>query len=109
MHLRGSAGITIALIMAKRFSWTPESIALLGTDADVAIARRLRISPALVQTQRQKRGILSRHERCKWGETELALLRTHTDAEVAHTTGRTLEAVAAKRRSIGNVGAQKSQ
>jgi len=91
--------------MAKRFSWTPESIALLGTESDVAIARRLRISPALVQTQRQKLGILSRHERTKWGETELALLRTHTDAEVAQITGRTLEGVAAKRLSLSNVGA----
>ncbi len=84
--------------------WTPKRIALLGTDSDRAIAKRLGVSPSLVGNQRRAIGIPAARELgappCKWGETELALMRSYTDEEVAKMTGRSIHDVAAKRRSL---------
>jgi hypothetical protein len=85
--------------MLSRNFWTPERIALLGTDSDGAIAKRLGIPLAAVWRQRTTLGILP-HRTCKWGETELALLRSYTDEEIAEMTGRALQEIAAKRNSL---------
>jgi hypothetical protein len=80
--------------------WTPDRIALLGTDFDPVIAKRLGITKHKVYLQRRRLGIKPLEIPCKWGETELALLRSHTDQEVAKMTGRSVTEVAAKRLSL---------
>jgi len=92
-----------AKLMPKRHNnnfWTPDRIALLGTDFDPVIGQRLGISTHKVRAKRVQLGIRPLQMLCNWGQTELTLLRTHTDQEVAKMTGRSLNDVAAKRRSL---------
>jgi hypothetical protein len=90
--------------MSAPHFWTRKNIALLGTDFDDVIAKRLGIRPSDVFLQRRRRGIRAfgtlRHGHCKWGQTEIGLLRNYTDQEIAKLTGRSLKEIAAKRRSI---------
>jgi hypothetical protein len=90
--------------MSAPHFWTREKIALLGTDTDGAIAKHLGIAPSQVFLQRSRRGIRAfeslRLGRCKWGQTELGLFRNYTDQEIAKLTGRSVQDVAAKRRSL---------
>jgi hypothetical protein len=79
--------------------WTIERIALLGTVSDREIAKRLGIPVSAVHGQRTIRNIPP-WKRYKWGETELGLLRTYTDQEIAELTGRSLFDIAAKRREL---------
>jgi hypothetical protein len=81
--------------------WTPEKDALLGTDSDCAIAKRLGVTHAAVWQRRQKLGIPACHlSKTKWGECEIALFRSYCDKEIQRMTGRTLAEVVAKRRSL---------
>ena len=79
--------------------WTPERIALLGTDSDVAIAQRLGVSLGSVWRQRTSLSILRighpSGEKQNWD-----CLCTYKDEEVAKLTGRKLSEVVAKRRSL---------
>jgi hypothetical protein len=90
--------------MSAPHFWTHERIALLGSDSDYAIAKRLGISPSEVFLQRSRRGIrafASMHRgECKWGQTELGLFRNYSDQEIAKLTGRSVKEVAAKRKSL---------
>jgi len=84
--------------------WTPETLALLGKMPDSELARRVGCTAQAVSLKRNKlhipRFISSSHRvhRVHWGETELGLLRNHSDKEVAKMTGRSLTEIAAKRR-----------
>ena len=84
----------------KNNFWTTDRIALLGTDFDPTIAQRLGITTHKVRAKRVQLGIRPLQMLCNWGQTELALLRTHTDQEVAKMTGRSIKDVAAKRQSL---------
>jgi hypothetical protein len=89
--------------MSAPHFWTRKKIALLGRDSDGAIAKRLGISTAQVFQQRTRRGIRAfesfHHGHCKWGQTELGLLRNYSDQEIAKMTGRSLQKIADMRRS----------
>jgi hypothetical protein len=79
--------------------WTAERIALLGTCTDAEIANRLGISHNAVFVQRKTHKIPP-WNRYRWGETELELLRTSSDQEVAEMTGRSFQEIAARRREL---------
>ena len=78
--------------------WTDEEIALLGTDEDPVIARRLGVSPSVVENKRRGLGI--RSLRNVWKPEEVALLGTAPDREIAERIGRTTEAVLCKRHLL---------
>jgi transposase-like protein len=84
--------------------WTPEQLALLGTDHDEAIARRIGRSRSAVTTQRVQRGIPAFSGWTgggrAWTAEEVALVGTLPDREVADRIGRTLKAVQNKRASM---------
>ena len=90
--------------MSAPHFWTRKRLALLGTNSDGAIAKRLGITPSQVFLQRNRRGIPAfeslHHGRCNWGQTELGLFRSYTDQEIAKLTGRSVNEVAAKRRAL---------
>ena len=79
--------------------WTDEEIALLGTEYDSLIARRLGISTHVVEDKRRRLGIPPR--RLRWTSEEVALLGTKTDREVAILLGRKVAAVRKKRLLLG--------
>jgi hypothetical protein len=81
--------------------WTPEREALLGTEADTAIAKSLGVTPSTIGHRRERLGIPSfGSSKTKWGQVELALFRSYSDAEITRMTGRTSVEVVAKRRSL---------
>ena len=81
--------------------WTPAQLALLGTDHDDAIARRLGRTRAAVSSQRRLRKVPAFAGWAGggpgWNAAEVALLGTRPDAEVALRIGRTVKAVQAQR------------
>jgi hypothetical protein len=84
--------------------WTTEEDALLGTDHDEAIARRIGRSASAVTTRRVKRKIPAFSGwTCgapSWTAEELALLGTDHDEAIAQRIGRTAGAVGQKRREL---------
>ena len=81
--------------------WTAERAALLGTDSDAVIAERLGVSIAAVEAQRKQRHIpVYGNGGCRWGQTDLGLLRSYSDEEIAKITRRSLREIAAKRREM---------
>jgi hypothetical protein len=85
----------------QRGGWTAEQLALLGTDHDKAIAKKLNRTRGAVTTQRVKRKIPafsgSPGGGRAWTDEELALLGTDHDEVVAARIGRTPGAVSQKR------------
>src|SRR5205085_2650098 len=89
----------------KGQEWTPDQVALLGTDHDEAIAKKLGRSRSAVTTQRTSRKIPAYSGwpggGPGWTDEEIALLGTAADAAVAKQVGRTPGAVAQKRAVLG--------
>jgi hypothetical protein len=82
-------------------SWTAEILPLLGTVSDAKLGKRVGRSAQTVGALRRRLGIKTFSEgRHPWGETELGLLRSYTDKEIAAMTSRKIEEIAAKRREI---------
>jgi hypothetical protein len=82
-------------------SWTTEIVPLLGTMSDAKLGKRVGRSAQTVGALRRRLGIKSfASVVSRWGETELALLRSYTDEEIAAMTSRKIEEIAAKRREI---------
>jgi hypothetical protein len=82
--------------------WTEAEIALLGTDTDGAIARRLGLAKKRVSWKRAQLGIRSFAKLPdRWTEREIALLGTAPDPEIAKRLGRTPESVCQSRRNRG--------
>jgi hypothetical protein len=80
-------------------SWTAEILPLLGTMSDAKLGKRVGRSAQTVGALRRSLGIKSfGGVVSRWGETELALLRSYTDEEIAAMTSRKIEDIAAKRR-----------
>ncbi|GAB0151095.1 hypothetical protein [Marinobacterium sp. BA1] len=73
----------------KRYEWTEEAIALLGTMPDRKLAEKLGVSLAVVRGRRIKEGIArsGSKKRHKWTKEELALLGTDTDQRIADRLG----------------------
>jgi len=87
-----------------RGGWTAEQLALLGTDHDEAIAKKLGRTRSAVTSQRTLRKIPAFSGNPgggpAWTPEEIALLGTDTDAAIAEKTGRTWTAVAQKRGAL---------
>ena len=87
-----------------RGGWTADQVALLGTDHDEAIAKRIGRSPGAVTSKRVglKIPAYSGHAGGgrEWSAAEAALLGTDRDAVVAAKLGRTVRAVASKRTAL---------
>ena len=81
--------------LPARHNWTDDEIALLGTQSDAAIARRLGVTEAVVYNQRRRLGVARPVER--WSNDQMRLLGTATDAEIAHRLGKNEAAVRSKR------------
>ena len=82
-----------------RHHWTEEEIALLGTESDAGVARRLGLSKVIVMNIRRRLGIPAFQQR--WTELEIAMLGTATDDEVARRLRKPLRAVREKRERLG--------
>jgi hypothetical protein len=92
-------------VMHERQPWTPAEEALLGTDQDAVIAKRLGRTRPAVSARRCLLNIspfaISVPRRpCNWGAIELAMLGRYPDAEIARITGRSLKEVQAKRGEL---------
>jgi len=84
--------------------FSAREIALLGTDTDRAIAKRLRRNPGTVDEKRRKLGIppfCKPPEIRPFTSDEIALLGTDTDKAVAIVLGRSEKTVAFRRRKLG--------
>lgn len=91
----------------RRGAWTPEELAMLGTDADPAIAARLGVSLRTVFLKRSGLGIPPatvhppRPRDTRWTADMLALLGTMTDAAVARALNITARVVQRQRVNCG--------
>ena len=92
------------VIKRKSKAWAPTEIALLGTDADLEIAKRLGRTKAAVQKERQLRKIPAigdKRPRIKSrGTIEVLLFDQYSDAEIAKLLRRDLKDVTALRRKL---------
>jgi len=79
--------------------WSEQEIALLGTDSDPKIARRLGLSNYAVFDKRRSLGIPRPPQR--WTEAEIGLLGTASDGEVARRIGKKASTVKFKREQLG--------
>ncbi len=89
--------------MGRTAFWTAEKVALLGMHPDKALGERFGVSRLAVRMQRYRRGIPAKHgspRHQNWGQTDLGLLRSYTNSEIAKMTGRSSKEVAAKRKSL---------
>ncbi len=86
--------------MPKAKPWNAREDALLGTDSDRAIARRLNRDWRAVNQRRLRLGIApfaDPQQLPKWGATELGMLGRYADHYIARLTGRAVAEVKAKR------------
>lgn len=87
-----------------RGGWMPDQMALLGTDHDEAIAKRIGRSPGAVTSKRGglKIAAYSGHVGGgrAWVSSEVALLGTDHDEVVAAKIGRTVRSVLSKRTAL---------
>lgn len=87
--------------MHKKYEWTADRVALLGTDTDKEIAKKLGIHRVTVRMRRRSLGI-ARYYAYK----DLPLGKV-SDAAIARAKGVTVSAVAQQRRRYGIPAAQK--
>ncbi len=80
--------------------WTPDEEALLGTDTDAAVARKLKRGLRAIQHRRELLNVpaFGRHD---WAEAEERLLGTDIDRVIAQKLGRTTVSVTHRRRQLG--------
>ena len=78
--------------------WTEEEIALLGTESDGAVARRLGLPQYTIENKRRRLRLPSL-PRC-WTRKDIALLGTAIDREVGHKLGKSGAAVRRKREHM---------
>ena len=88
----------------ERGGWTPDELALLGTDHDKVIAEKLGRTLSAVMSKRVQRKIPAFSgwpgSAPGWTDDEVKLLGTDTDEAVAAKIGRTPSAVAQKRAAL---------
>jgi len=88
----------------KSKPWTPEDVALLGTDTDRASGIKLGRTREAVQRERWLRkipAIRDRRLRIKgWGAIELLLFEQYSDAEIAKLLRRDVNEVTAMGRKL---------
>jgi len=91
------------VIKRKSKTWAPTEIALLGTDADLEIAKRLGRTKAAVQKEQLRKipAIGDKRPRIKsWGTIEVLLFDQYSDAEIAKLLRRDVTEVTALRRKL---------
>jgi hypothetical protein len=93
--------------MPNERAWTPSEDALLGTDLDLAVAKRIQRTKNEVTVRRNRLNIPATcrppySSKINWGATELAMLGHYPDAELAKLIGRTIADVQAKRLELQN-------
>lgn len=92
------AKVIYGFLPGSSHSWTPAEDALLGTDIDDVIAKRIGRKPWAVGLRRKMLGIRTKlHPR--WTEEEDSILGLASDAELAEALGRS-ESTVRKRRSL---------
>lgn len=91
-----------------RVEWSPEMVALLGTDSDRLVAEMLGLGPDSVARKRLVLQIPPHyprpHERYRshlWSRRELALLGKHPDKAIAARVGLSTTSVVRKRQLLG--------
>lgn len=90
--------------MSRRFRWTPEKIALLGTMADQTLANQLGLTVAQVFFKRKTLGIAASQVRegwLKWTPEVIAQLGSASDAEIGARLGIHQGAIASARQRFG--------
>ena len=80
--------------------WTPDMLALLGTDKDAVLAECWGTSAKTVSLKRNALGIAA-FGHVLWTDVMLALLGTEVDAELAAQWGISKASVVAKRQELG--------
>jgi hypothetical protein len=87
----------------KRIIWTRNTIAMLGTMPDAALARKLRVAVSTVFKKRQKLGIPASRppNSINWTRDMIATLGRIPDGKVATTYGMNILTVYNKRVSLG--------
>ena len=90
----------------KGRNWSKEEIALLGTDKDETVAKKVGISTSAVAAKRRELNVApfrspGNPSQRKWTEEELALLGKESDSEIAHKLNISITSVGNKRRSLG--------
>jgi len=91
-------------IRPSGYRWTARAIALLGTDSDRNIAKRLGLWDSQVSFERQRRGIppfKTRSPNAVWTPELLALLGTVPDKVIARRMRTRAATVTRKRRVLG--------
>jgi hypothetical protein len=81
----------------NRRPWSAKEVALLGTDSDAAVARKLNRPTGAVALKRRRKGIKIKPVKRRWTPHEISLLGTMSDAEVARQLNRTPNSVLSKR------------
>lgn len=103
-HILGIPSYVVAASGPPGFHWSARAVALLGSDFDGNVARRLHVSHTTVSLKRLKFGIPShgRHlAAVRWSPGMLALLGKVTDAEISRRYGMATNTVMRKRSALG--------
>src|SRR5215471_11449537 len=93
-------------ISRRKARWTAARLSLLGQIPDAELARRMGCRKLEVAMLRRMHGIkatkLTPSRRCAWGQTELGLLHSYSDRQIAKMTGRSVSEISAKRRAVSS-------
>lgn len=101
--MRKDRGIASYRNRSTPFSWTPETIGLLGTKPDRVVAEKLNITPAMVYNKRTELKIKASQEgsRINWTPEIIALLGVESDRDIAKKLRVTKNSVRNKRINLG--------
>jgi hypothetical protein len=80
--------------------WTPEEVALLGTDIDRVIAGKIGRTRLAVQQKRWNSCMPAYCPPPTWTSDEIDMLGKYPDSEVSEKTGHSINAVMLKRRKL---------
>ena len=87
--------------MSRKFDWTAEFLALLGTDIDAAVARQLGLHKSTVTNKRNSLGI------ARYDSYKNMPIGQLSDAAIARKKGVSITAVARQRYRKGIAASQK--
>ena len=87
-------------MLNKRFEWTKETEALIGTAPDAEIALRLGVSKAMVCFRRLALGQAINRPRVAWTEESVALLGSASDVALAERLGISVAQIKYKRAKL---------
>lgn len=97
-------GIMVYMAKGSSATWTPEADALIGTDADWAIAKILGVSTYTVFARRHKLGIpaFGLNAKIHWTpEMDACIVPTRSNKDIALQLGLYVRTVTKRRRALG--------